>query len=183
MEYELYKSYRKTISISINEDGKVIVKAPRFASRVAIERFLSDKEDWINKHIEKQLLNKQYRESVDKLTEFELKQYASILKSELPGMLDEYSKRLGVKYGRVTIRAQHTRWGSCSGKGNLNFNCLLAATPESVTRYVVVHELCHLLEMNHSKRFWALVESVLPDYKKERKWLKENGSKLISRLP
>ena len=83
---------------------------------------------------------------------------------------------MGVKYGRITVRRQKTRWGSCSSKGNLNFNCLLMLCPDFVVDYVVVHELCHLKQMNHSERFWAEVERVLPQYKEARKWLKENGN-------
>ena len=89
---------------------------------------------------------------------------------------------VGVSYGGITIRAQKTRWGSCSSKGNLNFNCLLLLAPAEVLDYVVVHELCHRREMNHSPKFWAEVERVLPDYDARRKWLKENGPGLISRL-
>ena len=89
---------------------------------------------------------------------------------------------MGVTYGRITIRSQHTLWGSCSSKGNLNFNCLLMLTPPEVLDYVVVHELCHRKEMNHSARFWAEVEHVLSDYEIRRKWLRENGTALISRL-
>ena len=90
---------------------------------------------------------------------------------------------MGVTYGRSTIRSQHTRWGSCSARGNLNFNCLLALTPPEVLDYVVVHELCHRKELNHSPAFWAEAERVLPDYKNRRNWLKENGTALIARLP
>ncbi len=90
---------------------------------------------------------------------------------------------MGVSYGRITIRSQRTRWGSCSSKGNLNFNCLLLLCPEAVQDYVVVHELCHRKELNHSPKFWAEVERICPDYKTHRKWLKENGSSLIGRLP
>ena len=89
---------------------------------------------------------------------------------------------VGVTYGRITIRNQRSRWGSCSGKGNLNFNCLLMLTPDHVIDYVVVHELCHRLEMNHSPAFWAQVERVLPDYRKSREWLREHEKELIGRL-
>ena len=85
-------------------------------------------------------------------------------------------------YGRITIRAQRTRWGSCSAQGNLNFNCLLMLTPDNVMEYVVVHELCHRKEMNHSARFWSEVEKILPDYRRSRQWLKDNGGGLIGRL-
>ena len=86
---------------------------------------------------------------------------------------------MGVTYGRIAIREQKTRWGSCSGKGNLNFNWRLIFAPPEVLDYVVVHELAHRKEMNHSKNFYAIVESVMPDYKKWKKWLKENGESLF----
>ena len=82
----------------------------------------------------------------------------------------------------ITIRNQKTRWGSCSSKGNLNFNCLLMLTPPEVIDYVVVHELCHRKEMNHSWAFWAEVEKVLSGYKEQVKWLKENGGQVIGRM-
>mgnify|MGYP002547163680 CR=1 FL=1 len=85
---------------------------------------------------------------------------------------------MGVSYGRVSIRDQRTRWGSCSGKGNLNFNWKLSLVPDEILDYVVVHELAHRKEMNHSQRFWAEVERILPDYKARRKWLKEFGSQV-----
>jgi predicted metal-dependent hydrolase len=87
---------------------------------------------------------------------------------------------MGVEYGRITIRMQKSRWGSCSGKGNLNFNCLLMRTPDEIIDYVVVHELCHLKEMNHSPRFWAEVEKIFPDYKERRKWLKDHGNEITT---
>jgi predicted metal-dependent hydrolase len=90
---------------------------------------------------------------------------------------------MGVTYGRITVRSQKTRWGSCSSTGNLNFNCLLMLAPEQVVDYVVVHELCHRLHMNHSADFWKLVAAYLPDYARWRKWLKENGEELLSHLP
>ena len=91
-----------------------------------------------------------------------------------------YANIVGVTYGRVTIRTQKTRWGSCSSLGNLNFNCLLMFAPEEVQNYVVVHELCHRKELNHSHRFWREVARVMPDYKVHKKWLKEYGSKIMN---
>ena len=89
---------------------------------------------------------------------------------------------MGVTYGKVTIRSQKTRWGSCSARGNLNFNCLLMLTPPEVQDYVLVHELAHRIEMNHSPRFWKIVENVLPDYKRRKQWLRKEGTLLIERL-
>ena len=91
-----------------------------------------------------------------------------------------YANIVGVTYGRVTIRTQKTRWGSCSSLGNLNFNCLLMFAPEEVQNYVVVHELCHRKELNHSRRFWREVARVMPDYKVHKKWLKEYGGKIMN---
>lgn len=83
-----------------------------------------------------------------------------------------------VRYGRVSIKNQRSRWGSCSVRGNLNFNRRLAFAPPDVVDYVVVHELAHLLEMNHSKRFWGHVAAWCPDHKTHRRWLRDNGGLL-----
>ena len=89
-----------------------------------------------------------------------------------------YASVMKVTYGRISIREQKTRWGSCSSKGNLNFNWRLIFAPEEVLDYIVVHELAHRREMNHSQAFYDIVESVLPEYKKEQKWLREHGESL-----
>ena len=93
-----------------------------------------------------------------------------------------YAEKIGVTYGRITIRNQKTRWGSCAANGNLNFNCLLMATPVEVIDSVVVHELCHRRHMNHSKEFYGEIYRVYPDYDKWNKWLKDNGGLLIKRM-
>lgn len=104
--------------------------------------------------------------------------YVAQFAKKLEGRLPAYSQQIGVSPGRVTIREQKTRWGSCSSSGNLNFNWKLVMAPVEVMDYVIVHELCHMKELNHSSNFWALVGKVCPDYKNHRKWLKENGNKL-----
>ena len=93
----------------------------------------------------------------------------------IPARVEYFAKIIGVTYGRITIRNQKTRWGSCSSKGNLNFNWKLVLMPQALLDYVVVHELAHRKEMNHSARFWAIVEQELPDYQKRRNELKKLG--------
>ena len=91
--------------------------------------------------------------------------------------------RLGVSYGRVVVRDQRTRWGSCSSRGTLSFNWRLALAPPDVLDYVVVHELCHLREPNHSPRFWRLVEDARPEYARHERWLKDHGWELLAYVP
>ncbi len=92
--------------------------------------------------------------------------------------LDKWSARLHVSYNRVTIRGQKTRWGSCSRKGNLSFNWKLLMAPEPVVDYVIIHELTHLKEMNHSKRFWQLVAERCPRWREHKKWLRKHEAQL-----
>ncbi len=99
----------------------------------------------------------------------------------IPRRVREYAERFGVTYGRITIRLQKTRWGSCSSKGGLNFNCLLMLAPEDVLDYVIAHELCHRKEMNHSKRFHEELAKVFPREKDCRAWLRRNGPVLLAR--
>ena len=176
IDYTLIRSARKTISIQLSLGGEVVVRAPNRMPKRDIERFLEEKRDWIEGHLRK------LPEAQPKLTDAELRELARRAKEVLPEITAYYALLVGVGYGRITIRAQRTRWGSCSAQGNLNFNCLLMLTPDNVMEYVVVHELCHRKEMNHSARFWAEVERVLPGYRESRRWLKEHGGGLISRL-
>ena len=113
---------------------------------------------------------------MNKKRELEIKELYKKAKQDIPVRAKKYAEIIGVSYGRITIRCQKTRWGSCSSKGNLNFNCLLMLMPEKVRDYVVIHELCHRKEMNHSKKFWKLVEDVMPDYKEQKKYLKDNSA-------
>ncbi len=176
--YRILRSSRKTISLEIQPDGRVLVRCPRRMGAEAVRAFVESKSDWIRKHLAQQAAQPKR----PALTEEALRTLAREAARVLPERAAYFAPLVGVTYGRITIRAQRTRWGSCSGQGNLNFNCLLMLTPPEVADYVVVHELCHRKEMNHSAAFWAEVERVLPDYRERRQWLKENGGALIRTL-
>ena len=102
-------------------------------------------------------------------------------KEELPAIVKKYASLMGVTYNRITIRLQKTRWGSCTKTGNLSFNCLLMKMPENVRDYVIIHELAHRKELNHSSKFWVIVAEYCPWYKEAKQWLKENGQGLMER--
>ena len=176
MEYTIIRSNRRSLSITIDPDANLIVRAPRRMSDKTIAAFVASKRDWIEKHMEKVRKRAAKREEVPEFTEEERKALTKKARKMIFEKVAYYAPIVGVTYGRIAIRKQRTVWGSCSSKGNLNFNYLLAVMPDEVVDYVVVHELCHRKEMNHSPRFWAEVEKVIPDHKALRKWLKEEGS-------
>ena len=176
---ELIRSAWRTIAVEIRS-GRLIVRAPLRMSRTEIERFVASKADWINKHLE--AAKQRQSVPVQPFTAAEIQQLADAALQDIPQRVGKYAAIIGVTVGRITIRNQKTRWGSCSSKGNLNFNCLLVLCPEEIRDYVVVHELCHRKELNHSPCFWNEVARVMPDYAQRRTWLKENGGSLIARL-
>lgn len=114
-------------------------------------------------------------------TEEEKNNYREEARKVFAQKADYYAEKLGVTYNRIAIREQKTRWGSCSSKKNLNFNWRLLLAPEEILDYVVAHELSHLKEMNHSREFYKVLESVMPDYRWRQQWLKENGMTLWQR--
>ena len=175
--YQIIKSDRKTIAIEIKPDGQVVVRCPKRMRIEEARRFAESKADWIQKHLAKRL-----PQDVAKYTPKEIEQLREQARKLVTERVRYYAPIIGVTYGHIAIRTQHTRWGSCSSKGNLNFNCLLALVPPEVLDYVVVHELCHRKEMNHSELFWNAVARVIPNFKICKKWLKENGTLLIARL-
>ena len=118
----------------------------------------------------------------EKYTDAELASILANAKEKLPRLVARYAKEMNVEYNQIFVKAQKTRWGSCSDKGNINLNCLLMTVPSYVRKYVIVHELAHRKEMNHSDRFWKLVADEIPDYQKAVKWLKKNGEAVISKL-
>ena len=182
MKVTVIRSNRKTVAIQVNSNLSVTVRASRSVSEKDIEEILKKKEAWISKHIEKIKETKERVEAepTEKLTREKVIALAEEALKVIPERVEYFAKVIGVTYGKITVRNQKTRWGSCSSKGNLNFNCLLMLAPPEVLDYVVVHELCHRKQMNHSKAFWLEVEKVLPNYKEVRKWLKEEGSQMIT---
>lgn len=183
--YKLIRSSRKTISLQINQEGELVVRAPNRCRKSDVEAFISSKADWIiQNQREMQRRRQQLAERRKEQPEWTDKDYVkarSLARAVFEQKVSLYAKLMQVSYGRISIRDQKTRWGSCSGRGNLNFNWRLILAPEEVLDYVVVHELAHRKEMNHSDRFWAQVAAVMPDYRKQRQWLKQNGDLLMSR--
>ena len=164
ISYQIIRSSRKTMSLEIKADGSVVVRAPLRLSEAKIQKFVEEKQEWILKNLEK-IQKRQH-----------LQNKACVV---IPRRVAYYAEKLGVSYGKITLRQQKTRWGSCAANGNLNFNWLLILAPPEVLDYVVVHELCHRREMNHSQAFWKEVEKILPDYRERQKWLKDNGWRLM----
>ena len=179
MEYEWIRSRRRTLALELKPDGTLLVRTPLLSTRRQVEAFLREHWDWILKQQEK--LAARPRE--ERLSQEELAELKKRARRVFLARTAYFAPLVGVKPGRIAIRSQRTKWGSCSAKGNLNFNCLLLLAPAEVLDYVVVHELCHLLELNHSQRFWAEVKRVLPNWAASRKWLRQNGSALMARLP
>lgn len=177
MEYRLERSRRKTISLQVTEEG-VLVKAPTWVPKAEIDAFVYSKRAWISKRLKQ--LEESERELAGKkeLSDAQIKELAKRAKEVIPERVEYYARMIGVTYGRITIRNQKTRWGSCSAQGNLNFNCLLMRAPAEVLDSVIVHELCHRKHMDHSKEFYAEVHKAFPEYDKWHGWLKKNGKSL-----
>ncbi|MBO5715485.1 MAG: M48 family metallopeptidase [Clostridia bacterium] len=175
--YELKRSKRKSISVEISREAKVIVRAPLKMSVKDVEAFLNSKSEWIDKHLS--AMKEKLATMPRKLSEAEKNELKKNAKIIISKRVEYFAKIMGVDYNRISIKFQKTRFGSCSTKKNLNFNALVALMPSEILDYVIVHELSHLKEMNHSKQFWREVARVMPDYKSKRKWLKENGTKYM----
>ena len=181
MEYTLIRSSRRTLGMQI-KGTELIVRAPLFATKKQIDSFVRENMVWAEKNLRKARAQQEKAEDIGLLSEEELRALAKRAKAYIPERVAYYAPLIGVDYGRIAIRRQKTKWGSCSTQGNLNFNCLLMLCPAEVIDSVIVHELCHLKEMNHSDRFYSEVLRVFPDYKKWNNWLKKNGSVLLKRM-
>lgn len=182
IDYIIQKSRRKSISIKLTQDGKILAKAPTGIPVSAVEDFIRSKQDWIQKQLQKQEEQSQLAKQLGSLSREDLIKIKKQAKKVIPQRVEYYARLAGISYNRIFIRLQKSRWGSCSTDGNLNFNCLLILMPMEILDSVVVHELCHRRHMNHSKAFYDEVLRIFPNYKACDKWLKQNGPAYFKRL-
>ncbi len=181
-EVKIIRSDRKSISVEITRDCEIIVRAPYTMTTAEINGFLVKREEWIKKHYALMLESLKQNEDLQPFTDDELEAMKLSLKPKLLEKIEYYSKLMNVEYNKINIRPMKSRWGSCSSEKNLCFNSLLALVPDCLIDYVIVHELCHITEMNHSPSFWSLVNKYIPDYADRRNQLKAEGRILIRRL-
>ncbi len=181
-EPKVIRSARRSFALELKPEG-LVVRVPNWATQGQIRDFVARHQRWLEKAVARQAQRQNALGDVPPLTGEELRDLAERARVYIPQRVEHYAPLVGVTYGCVTIRSQRTRWGSCSAKGNLSFNCLLMLAPAQVIDSVVVHELCHRREMNHSRRFYDQVLRACPDYRACRGWLREHGEALLRRLP
>ena len=177
MKYKVIKSDRQSLGLEV-EAGIVTVRAPRKARRREIRAFVRENRAWIRQKL------KEFPKKIKgrKLSDNDINDLIERAKVVIPPRVKHYAAMIGVSYNRITVRHQKTRWGSCSNRQNLNFNCLLMLMPTEVMDSVIVHELCHLKHMNHSKEFYDEVYRLCPNYNACNQWLKQNGKDLVRRM-
>ncbi|MFA5103736.1 MAG: M48 family metallopeptidase [Candidatus Margulisiibacteriota bacterium] len=173
---EIIHSNRHTAALEITPEAKLIVRLPKNADKAFIYTFIEAKRPWILK--KKGMMAKQLEENSEirmvACSEEDKEEAARLIKDRL----DLYSSKMGVKYDSFKISGARKRWGVCCRRADIRINWRLAKAQEKILDYVIVHELSHIKEKNHSKRFWALVAQILPDHKAHRKWLRECGHRL-----
>ena len=181
MNVTVIRSNRKTICAET--DGyNITVRAPFGVSFDIIEKFLDRNMKKILACAKKQREKKEQTEKIKKLNDGEICQCFETAKDVIEKKAEYFSSLIGVRYGRIKLKKMRTRWGSCSSEGNMNFNFLLALTPEYVLSGVVAHEVCHLKHMNHSRSFYDELYKIYPEYERCRIWLKENGFKILAKI-
>ena len=174
----IIKSARRTAVIEIKQNGDVVVRVPVNMKTADVNSFIERNE----KKIEKYLNKLPKSEGVQKLTDKDKKILAQLCMERFLPRVEYFALLLGVRYSKLTFRAQKTRWGSCSKDGNISLNILLYYLDESLSDYIIVHELSHRKQMNHSKKFWENVEKILPDYRDRRKKLRQTANNLFIML-
>ncbi len=183
----IIRTRRKSYGIVVDEKANVQLRIPLRGSEKKALEMAEEQKDWILSKISLQQKRAGEREQIQKeaaerFTDAQRrkleKQYRKAAKELIPKRAGYYAQILGVTFQRIRITETKTRWGSCSPRGTLSFHWKLLLAPEGVLDYVIVHEVCHLKEINHSEKFWAWVAFLMPDYKEKKKWLQENGELL-----
>ncbi len=160
----------RSVRLAVRGDGTVVVTAPRWIGKRMVEQFVSEKSEWILDKIRR--VSTRPIKILDTRSRKEYLEYKERARALVQRRLEYFNAQYGFVYKRISIRNQKTRWGSCSKQGNLSFHYKIAFLPEYLADYIIVHELCHLKEMNHSKKFWDLVGRAIPDHKQRRKELR-----------
>ena len=174
-ELRIVRSRRKTLALQVLPTGEIVARAPLRLPERDIHAFAEQHAAWLEAAVARARAGSRAAQRAGILSETELQRLRTAARADLTGR--------GTRFAGITIRAQRTRWGSCSARGSLSFNCLLMLAPPEVREYVAVHELCHRKQMNHSAAFWREVALWLPDYAAQRAWLREHGPALLGRLP
>ncbi len=214
------KRRRKTISLCIKEDGRIVISVPYHTPKGEIEGFIKEKKSWVIKKISEKersiketekafipgekflYLGESYpleigdtnyrglplklsfgkfildKDRLEEARDLFIHWYKREAKEKMEGRLHYFSNRLQLFPKGLKITSAKYRWGSCSRDSRLSFSWRIIMAPLSVIDYILIHELVHIKEKNHSKRFWTYLETILPDHRKHRFWLKENGYKL-----
>ncbi len=172
IEYTLKISPRaKVMRLAVYPNGSLIVTVPRFFNLDYVAKFLDSKSSWISSKLKYFAAHKPRTKLVYSKSDY--KKLKIVAKNLVEQRLLYFNQTYNLKWGRVAVRDQSTRWGSCSKKGNLNFNFRIALITPEQADYIVVHELCHLAEFNHSKNFWELVKKTIPNYVLLRRQVKQ----------
>lgn len=170
--FRRYKLSRR-LKLIVRSDATIVVSAPMLFSEKRAEKFIRAQAHWLLERIK--FFENQNNKKLIKTTQVDYLKQKEKARKIILAKLERLNKYYNFKYNRVSIRNQKTRWGSCSKQGNLNFNYRLIYLSENLSDYIVVHELCHLREMNHSNKFWKLVAELVPNYKILRRELKKEG--------
>ncbi|MCB9805650.1 M48 family metallopeptidase [Candidatus Nomurabacteria bacterium] len=173
--YKVRRSYRaKRMSVTISPNGLVTAVAPYTVQEESIHSFVNRHIEWIKRHLAKidKKINKIENKDLTIFSKRHYQKHKEEARKVITERVEKLSQKVGLKYKRISIRNQRGRWGSCSSQGYLNFNYKLMFTKPEIRDYVIIHELCHLKFLNHSKSYWALVATFCPDYKKWERELK-----------
>lgn len=173
IEAKVRKSNRaKCLRLTVNSRAEVIVTVPRLVPMFLVNKFIREKYTWIQKAVDS--IKKRQEDDFKFSVKYgSYKKHKEQARSFIKNRVDYFAKKYNFSYNRIAIRNQRSRWGSCSVKRNLNFNFRLLFIDRDLADYVIVHELCHLREMNHSHNFWREVEGILPNWREKRRKLKK----------